>query len=173
LLVASGSCSPVTEQQIAWAVGHGFAEVALEAAALGAARGRAAREAAAVAAAAGHLRAGRSVIVHTSRGGVNRRLAALRGRAAELVGTALGRVVRGAVEQARPRRVVIAGGDTSSHAARTLGLEALEMIAPLAPGAPLCRARAPGSPLDGLEVNFKGGQVGAEDYFGAVARGSV
>ncbi|HTT56815.1 MAG TPA: four-carbon acid sugar kinase family protein [Opitutaceae bacterium] len=173
LLVASGSCSPVTEQQIAWAVGHGFAEVALEAAALGAARGRAVREAAAVAAAAGHLRAGRSVIVHTSRGGVNRRLAALRGRAAELVGTALGRVVRGAVEQARPRRVVIAGGDTSSHAVRTLGLEALEMIAPLAPGAPLCRARAPGSPLDGLEVNFKGGQVGAEDYFGAVARGSV
>jgi hypothetical protein len=38
-------------------------------------------------------------------------------------------------------------------------------------GVPLCRAHAPGSPADGLEVNFKGGQVGAEDYFGAVARG--
>jgi len=173
LLVASGSCSPVTEQQIAWAVGHGFAEVAVDAAALAAARGRAAREAAAVAAAAGPLQAGRSVIVHTSRGGVNPRLAARRGRAAGLVGAALGRIVRGAVARARPRRVVIAGGDTSSHAARALGLEALEMIAPLAPGAPLCRVRAPGSPLDGLELNFKGGQVGAEDYFGAVARGSV
>ncbi len=46
------------------------------------------------------------------------------------------------------------------------------MIAPLTPGAPLCRARAPGSALDGLEVNFKGGQVGAEDYFGAAARGA-
>ena len=32
-------------------------------------------------------------------------------------------------------------------------------------GAPLCLARAPGSPADGLELNFKGGQVGAPDYF--------
>ena len=168
LLVASGSCSPVTTQQIAWAVGHGFAEVAVDPAALGAAGVRTA-----AAAAAGQLQAGRNVIVHTTRGGLNPRLAALRGRAAARLGTTLGRIVRGTVAQARPRRVVIAGGDTSSHAARALGLEALEMIAPLAPGAPLCRARAPGSPLDGRELNFKGGQVGAEDYFGAVARGSV
>ena len=27
--------------------------------------------------------------------------------------------------------------------------------------------------VDSLEVNFKGGQVGAEDYFGAVARGKL
>ncbi|HTX66622.1 MAG TPA: four-carbon acid sugar kinase family protein [Opitutaceae bacterium] len=168
LLVASGSCSPVTTEQIAWAVGHGFAEVAVDPAALGTAGVRAA-----AAAAAGQLQAGRNVIVHTTRGGVNPRLAALRGRAAARLGTTLGRIVRGTVAGARPRRVVIAGGDTSSHAARALGLEALEMIAPLAPGAPLCRARAPGSPLDGRELNFKGGQVGAEDYFGAVARGSV
>ena len=47
------------------------------------------------------------------------------------------------------------------------------MLAPLAPGAPLCRAYAPGSPADRLEVNFKGGQVGAPDYFGAAARGTT
>ena len=46
-----------------------------------------------------------------------------------------------------------------------MGIEAVEMIAPLAPGAPLCKAYAPGSAIDGLEVNFKGGQVGKEDYF--------
>jgi 3-oxoisoapionate kinase len=68
---------------------------------------------------------------------------------------------------------VVAGGDTSSYSARALGIESVEMIAPLAPGAPLCRARAPGSPIDGLDVNFKGGQVGAVDYFGAVARGKL
>jgi uncharacterized protein YgbK (DUF1537 family) len=50
---------------------------------------------------------------------------------------------------------------------------AVEMIAPLAPGAPLGRAHAPGSPAHGLEVNFKGGQVGAPDYFGAVAAGAL
>ena len=44
---------------------------------------------------------------------------------------------------------------------------------PLAPGAPLCRAYAPGSPVDGCEVNFKGGQVGAPDYFGSAVAGQL
>jgi uncharacterized protein YgbK (DUF1537 family) len=52
-------------------------------------------------------------------------------------------------------------------------MEALEMLTPLTPGAPLCRAHAPGSPVDGLEIVFKGGQVGAEDYFETVKRGRV
>jgi uncharacterized protein YgbK (DUF1537 family) len=72
------------------------------------------------------------------------------------------------------RRVLIAGGDTSGYLARTLGIDALEMIAPLATGAPLCRAfAAAGSPFDGLELNFKGGQVGPPNYFGAVAQGKL
>ena len=70
-------------------------------------------------------------------------------------------------------RVCIAGGDTSSYAALSLAIEALEMIAPLTPGAPLCRAHAPSSPVDGREVIFKGGQVGAENYFEIVRRGRI
>lgn len=171
LLVVSGSCSPVTGKQIAWALAHGFAGAALDAGTLAGSADASGLVAAAVAEVAGHLQAGRSVIVHTSRGQVDPRVAALPGRAAQAVGAALGRVVRGAVERSRPRRVVIAGGDTASYAARALGLDALQMIAPLAPGAPLCRAHAPGSPVDGLELNFKGGQVGGEDYFGRVAEG--
>ncbi len=54
-----------------------------------------------------------------------------------------------------------------------MGIEAVEMIAPLAPGAPLCKAYAPDSPVDGLEVNFKGGQVGSENYFEQVLRGTA
>ena len=69
------------------------------------------------------------------------------------------------------RRLLVAGGDSSSFAAATLGIQALTMIAPLAPGAPLCRAHASGSPADGIEINFKGGQVGTDDYFGRVVRG--
>jgi len=49
----------------------------------------------------------------------------------------------------------------------------VEMVAPLAPGAPLCRARSASAAVHGLEVNFKGGQVGAPDYFGAVRRGAL
>ena len=49
----------------------------------------------------------------------------------------------------------------------------MEMAAPLVPGAPLCRAFAPGSPADGLEVNFKGGQVGPKNYFGILKSGKL
>ena len=68
-------------------------------------------------------------------------------------------------------RIVIAGGDTSSYAARAMGIEAVEMMAPLVPGAPLCKATAPGSPVNGMEVNFKGGQVGGENYFEVLMNG--
>jgi uncharacterized protein YgbK (DUF1537 family) len=95
----------------------------------------------------------------------------LKQRTARVLGTALGVILWEAAELTKVRRLCIAGGDTSSFAARTLGIEALEMIAPLTPGAPLCRAIAPDSPADGLEIVFKGGQVGAENYFSVVKRG--
>ena len=154
LLVVSGSCSPVTAEQIAWAESNGFAIVPFGEQAKGAA----------VAA----LVAGRPTIVCTSRGAVGEKLLP----AADL-GTALGRLACELIAAHSVRRLVVAGGDTSSYAARALGLESLEMLAPLSPGAPLCRAHAPGTPLDGLEVVFKGGQVGAPDYFGMVAEGIV
>jgi uncharacterized protein YgbK (DUF1537 family) len=113
------------------------------------------------------LRAGRNTVVCTSRGEAGVPVAA------STLGAVLGRIARIAVEQAGLRRLVVAGGDTSSYAGRSLAIEAVEMIAPLAPGAPLCRASAPDTATDGLQVNFKGGQVGAPDYFGAVARGKI
>jgi uncharacterized protein YgbK (DUF1537 family) len=118
------------------------------------------------------------VIVHTSTGGTDQRLAATvkalaRGKlnrfaTAQVLGGALGRICREVVALSGVRRLCLAGGDTASLAARALGIEAVEMIAPLTPGAPLCRAHAPGLPTDGLEVVFKGGQVGGEGYFGVV-----
>jgi uncharacterized protein YgbK (DUF1537 family) len=171
LLVASGSCSPVTARQIEWALSHGFAEVPLDAVALTAtARCRTEsvlREASD--AAVGHLSAGRHVIVHTTRSGADPRVAEK--SAARVLGEALGAVVRAAASRTDVRRVLIAGGDTSGYLARALGVEALEMIAPLTPGAPLCRAHAASAPIDGLELNFKGGQVGGADYFQTVADG--
>ena len=174
LLVGSGSCSPVTSGQITWALKNGFAEVALDAGALGSLKNSAKEILRATSIAAKLLQAGRSVMVHTTRSGSDKRIAAkLKNQTAKLLGTALGQVLRGALEQSRVQRLCIAGGDTSSFAARALGIEALEMIAPLTPGAPLCRAFAPGSPADGLEVVFKGGQVGAENYFGIVKKGKT
>jgi len=174
ILVGSGSCSPVTSSQIGWALKHGFAEVPLKAVALATPESSAHEIRSAIAAAIKLLNAGKSVVVHTTKSGSDSRIAAtLKNQTAKILGTALGKVLRGAIQQSAVRRICIAGGDTSSYAARALGVEALEMIAPLTPGAPLCRAIAPGSPADGLEVVFKGGQVGVENYFGTVLKGRL
>ena len=61
----------------------------------------------------------------------------------------------------------------SRRLVRRLGVEALEVRAPLAPGAPLCRASAPRPAIDGLEVVLKGGQVGRVDLFEGILRGAV
>ncbi|MBJ6110457.1 four-carbon acid sugar kinase family protein [Hymenobacter sp. BT523] len=169
LLVVSGSCSPVTAGQIAWAKANGFAEVVLDAPELAAGAGLPDASGPLQQLVIGHLRQGRSVIIHTN-GGAGSPTPSL---PAEVLGTALGRIAREAVRQTGVRRVVVAGGDTSSYAARAMGIEAVEMIAPFYPGAPLCRASAPGSPLHGAEVNFKGGQVGAPDYFGVLLEGQM
>ncbi|MEY4916295.1 MAG: hypothetical protein RL616_208 [Verrucomicrobiota bacterium] len=174
ILIGSGSCSPVTSGQIAWALKHGFAEVALDAAALAGGKKSANEIKRAANVAAAWLNAGRSVIVHSTRTGAGEKIAAkLKSDTAKILGTALGKVLRGALAQSKVCRVCIAGGDTSSFAARALAIEALEMIAPLTPGAPLCRAFAPGSPVDNCEIVFKGGQVGAENYFETVKNGKT
>ena len=104
------------------------------------------------------LRGGRSAVIHTRRGRPDE---------------TFGKLVRNVIEATRVRRVLIAGGDTSGQIARALDIESLEMIGELTRGSPLCRATAPGSPADGIEITFKGGQIGAENFFGLVRDGSV
>ncbi len=163
LLAISGSCSPVTMAQIAWAIQNGFSDIGL------APNATPIEVATAIEAAIRHLRSGRHVVVHTNPAEAqSHRAAAV---PADQLGRMLGALARDVLAASGVRRLVVAGGDTSSYAARALGIAAVEMIAPLAPGAPLCRAHAPRSPADGIEVNFKGGQVGSEDYFGSVVQG--
>ena len=68
--------------------------------------------------------------------------------------------------------MLVAGGDTSTHAVRQLGVEALTFAALTTPGAPLCRCHAKQKPVDELELVLKGGQVGPEDYFERVRKGN-
>ncbi len=154
-LVVSGSCSPVTERQIGWALENGFEGVPLE--------GDASRRRAAAA-----LGKGRSVVLYSARGKATEDAREAGGR----IGEELGGIAADLLEETGVRRVVVAGGDTSGAVGRRLGIEALEMTVPIAPGSPLCRAWGRG-PADGLEIAMKGGQVGKPDYFGAVLRGSA
>ena len=104
------------------------------------------------------LREQKNVIVHTGK----KQSSSL---SSEFVGNALGSIAVKVIENLGVKRVVIAGGDTSSYAARAMGIEALEMINPLVTGAPLCKAYSKNKAVNGIEVNLKGGQVGEENYF--------
>lgn len=185
MLVASGSRSPVTSEQIRWALSNGFEEVALDTETLAKEKDTTPVIRKHVEEVIKQLRQGKNVILHTSFGDNDPRVEAtkevfhrrglsnleVRACTAQLFGIALGEIVGTVADQAHLQRLVFAGGDTSSFAARALDIEALEMIAPITPGAPLCRVISPGNHLHGLEVNIKGGQVGAKEYFGTVLEG--
>jgi 3-oxoisoapionate kinase len=91
----------------------------------------------------------------------------------ERIGDQLGRVLRELLDTTSIRRVVVAGGDTSGHVVRQVGIEVLEVILPLTPGSPLCRATSRRASVDGLEIVLKGGQIGRPDFFGTVLRGEA
>lgn len=187
LLVVSGSCSPVTGDQIDWAVHNGFADVALDTSLLVHSEGREKELRRVVDEACSYLAAGKPTIVHSAKGPEDPRLdrtetafAAdgidpdeLRERSGALFGGALGEIAKQCIQNTKIKRLLVAGGDSSSYAARAMGIEAVEMISPLVPGAPLCRAFAPKSALHGVEVNFKGGQLGGKAYFALVAKGKL
>ena len=167
LLVVSGSCSPVTAGQIAAARAQGFEAIALDPIRLLESPGEAGRVADAADKALG---GGKSVVVYSADAPDPSAVKALQARAGsellnETIGNALAAIVAGAHESRLIRRAVIAGGDTSGVIAQAMRLEALAMIAPTVPGAPLCRATAETDAVDGIEVVFKGGQIGGPDYF--------
>jgi 3-oxoisoapionate kinase len=150
LLVLSGSCSAATERQIRTAIGGRFHGIRLDAAE--AAWPDAQREAVCKLAGRG------SVILYTALGPEMRAEGVDRQKLAAAMGRLLGDVIR----ETGVRRVVVAGGDTSSHAVRELHLTALTYAAPLTRGAPLCRAHGWAGEL---ELVLKGGQVGPDDFF--------
>jgi uncharacterized protein YgbK (DUF1537 family) len=173
LVVLSGSCSPVTAQQIANAGRGGFALVRLNVRALVSGDGREAAIAAAVQEAVQALGEGRSVVLYTAAGPQDQlplsETSEQQGPR-HLLGEQSGRILRAVLDQSGVRRVLVAGGDTSSHSGRQLGVEALTFACPLSPGAPLCRAWSLDPARDGLEIVLKGGQMGPPDFFTAVLR---
>ncbi|NIC04121.1 four-carbon acid sugar kinase family protein [Billgrantia bachuensis] len=170
IAVVSGSCSETTARQIRWAEAHGFDGIQLDAARLADDRQAEAELATAGNRALTALAAGRSVIVYTALG-PDGGLAKLSGEdGAHAIGRRLGRLLRDLVYSQRLTRVVVAGGDTSSHAIQELGIQALTTCLPLpqTPGSPLCTAHSNDPALDGLQIAFKGGQVGDDAYFGRI-----
>jgi uncharacterized protein YgbK (DUF1537 family) len=181
LIVISGSASPVTAGQIDWALERGFSGIRLDTTRLVEPDLAAVEQASAVRQALAALGAGRSAVLYTTHGPDDPAIQATHRRLKELglasdqvgqrLGEQLGQILRTLLSETGLRRVCLAGGDTSGYAARQLSIYALEMIAPIAPGAPLCRASSHEAGFDGLELALKGGQVGQAHFFGQIQKG--
>lgn len=184
LLVLSGSCSVVTAGQIAYALENGFTEIALKSEVVDKEQQPEIIQST-LAQVIENFRQGKSTILHTSRGTEDRRIEEteryFRGKGipqkeiqaycSSIYGAVLGQICKEVLAAVPLKRILFAGGDTSSYAATELDIVALEMIAPLAPGAPLCKAVSDNKVVNGIEMNFKGGQVGTADYFIKVLKG--
>ncbi|WP_163407926.1 four-carbon acid sugar kinase family protein [Flavobacterium ajazii] len=184
ILVLSGSCSPVTSGQIEYALENGFLEIALESKAVDIQNQEAIIKNT-VAQIVENFNQGKSTVLHTSTGSNDSRIAEteayfsakgfsaneIQKQCSSVYGSILGQITNEVLKAIPLKRILFAGGDTSSYAASELDILALEMIAPIAPGAPLCKAISDSEWVNGIEMNFKGGQVGTADYFIKVLKG--
>lgn len=175
LLVLSGSCSPVTAQQIENAEKAGFALIRLNVESgleIDTAEAEVIRILNEVKAA---YQSARGVLVFAAKTvddptfGHLREIANAQGisfaEAQDSIGHMLGVIAREAVLTFGLRRLVIAGGDTSGRVLETMPIKALELKNPLSPGAPLCHAHSDDERFDSLELVLKGGQLGSPDLF--------
>jgi uncharacterized protein YgbK (DUF1537 family) len=187
VLAVSGSASPLSALQIDAALAHGFVDLPVDAAALVAASDPSAGLARLAEQALHALRAGRSVMLHSARGPQDPRIEAMlaaladqgmgrdqaRHEGGRLLGQRLGELVDALLRAHPVRRLLLSGGDTSSHVTQRLAPQALRVVARLAPGAPLCRAISREAHLAQLELALKGGQMGQPDYFVTALRGTA
>jgi uncharacterized protein YgbK (DUF1537 family) len=174
IAVVSGSCSPTTERQIRHAMTNGFDGIEVDPIELVSEHSDKAIVRA-TAAAQASLETGRSVVLYTALGPAADRGAEIDRQqgARHKLGRGLGDLLRKLTAEQRLKRVIIAGGDTSSHALGQMGVDALTVRMPLpaSPGSPLCVAHSGITAIDGLEVALKGGQVGTDRYFSVIRDG--
>lgn len=106
-------------------------------------------------------------------------LAYLTDEASEMVDSAAGLAqacaafIARVLEIGRPRRVGVAGGDTSSYAVKALDCWGLSYLGQLDPGAALCRLHSDDPAVDGVEIMLKGGQMGSMPIFEKLLRPDV
>jgi len=183
IAVVSGSCSPVTASQIAWARAQGFRTERLHVAGALDARTREAEIERLTGVATSALRQGISPVIFSAEGPDDEAVSRFgqlaqdaglsRPQAARMVGATLAEVMKRLLDRAKPRRIAIAGGDSAGEIVSALEIQALTATAALTPGAPLCRTWSDHVDRDSLELVLKGGQIGNETFFGQVRAGGV
>ncbi len=181
LIVVSGSAADKTAEQIRFAMGKGFAGIRLatdlliDPAMAQDERNRA------ILLSLEAIREGKSVVLFSTLGPDDPSIAKTRaalealginaGEVGRHLGKQQGLILRELVETTGLKRVCVAGGDTCSYVLRQMDIHSLELLMPITPAAPLCRAFSDNEAFAGLQVASKGGQIGAPDYFLQVRNG--
>jgi uncharacterized protein YgbK (DUF1537 family) len=151
VLAVSGSQSPQTSRQIEDARRRGWTVLVLAADRDGQLKDRVIAE----------LASGRSVVVTTGD-----TAEAVDGRSlVETLSARLSAVIEAALRAGGNSRVIVCGGDTSSHVLRLLGARSLSIAANPVGNVVLCKVASANPWLDGTEMLLKGGQVGPADLF--------
>jgi uncharacterized protein YgbK (DUF1537 family) len=179
VFAVSGSASMVTQQQIENAVKEGFHGIRIS---VNQIVNDESDPRELLDQAIGLIREGKSVILYTAMGPEDEAIAATRERfnqlgvpeiqSGEFIGRQLGRWTREIMLATGISRVIVAGGDTSGFVTREMGIYGLEMLLPVSPGAPLCKAYSLEEKMEGIELALKGGQLGGPHYFSDVRQAS-
>jgi len=181
LIVVSGSAADKTAEQIKYAMDHGFEGIRLNTDLLiDNETGKDERNRV-IQLSLKFLREGKSIILFSTVGPDDPYIQKTKDKMKSLgidvneVGKHLGKqqglVLRELVEIAGLKRVCVAGGDTCSYVLRQMDINSLELLMPITPAAPLCRAFSDNSTFEGLQIASKGGQIGAPEYFIQVLNG--
>jgi len=181
LVVVSGSAADKTAEQIKYALDHGFEGIRIQTELLIDHQTAKDERNRVIRLSLASLREERSIILFSTLGPDDPCIPKTRDKMRSLginvsevgkhLGTQQGLILRELVETAGLKRVCVAGGDTCSYVFRQMDIHSLELLMPITPAAPLCRAFSDNSTFEGLEVASKGGQIGAPEYFIQVLNG--
>jgi len=176
ILAISGSCATVTGSQILNAGEAGFINVAVQPQNLINPEKRKDEREKLIKNALEALDTGKSILLHTAVGPEDDRIKTMRAEVEKLslnpsaandcLGDQLGEICRSVIDNCSVKRIVIAGGDTAGRIQHKLGIEVLQVSKPVGTvAAPLCYVYSKLPDINGLEMAFKGGQIGSVDYF--------
>ena len=183
IAAVSGSCSPMSGEQIKWARANGFNVLRLEIS-LALNQEQCESEIARLAnLAISALKQNISPIIFSAEGPDDlavknfdetaQALHLTRMQAAQKIGEVLAEIMRRVLDGSDVKRIVVAGGDSSGAVASHLGIRALTLVAGITPGVPLCRSWSDAPKRDGLEIALKGGQMGGPSFYSDIRAGRI